>query len=64
MVDREQGELLAQKLAVPFFECSCKHNINIQDMFIELCQQIKDHLEQNVSLWTFTDFVILWIMVG
>ena len=28
-VDREQGEEMARKMQVPFYECSCKNNINI-----------------------------------
>ena len=52
-VDREQGEAMARKMEVPFYECSCKNNINISPMFEELCEKIHDYLEQNVSFFNF-----------
>ena len=49
VVDKEQGARLAAQYEVPFFECSCKHNINIQPMFVTLCERIGEYLEKNVS---------------
>lgn len=48
MVEKEQAARLAAHYEVPFFECSCKHNINIQPMFVTLCERIGDFLQKNV----------------
>lgn len=59
VVDREQAEQLAKKLDVPFYECSCKNNINIQTMFMELCHRIHYQLEQDVRISKyFNEFLI------
>src|SRR5699024_5066967 len=49
VVDTDQGRAMATRLDVPFFECSCKHNLNVVAIFTELCHRIHDHLEKNVS---------------
>lgn len=53
MVDKEQGASLAARFDVPFFECSCKHNINIHPMFLELCERIGEHLEKNENHFNY-----------
>lgn len=50
IVDHEQAKQLAKRLDVPFYECSCKNNLNIQNLFFDLCHRIHDQLEQNVSI--------------
>lgn len=49
VVEQERGAQMAAQMSVPFFECSCKQNINIQAMFIDLCCRINEQVEQNVS---------------
>lgn len=70
IVDHEQAKQLAKRLDVPFYECSCKNNLNIQNLFFDLCHRIHDQLEQNVSisknfsfLISITSFNILFLFV-
>ncbi|XP_054162474.1 uncharacterized protein LOC128960425 [Oppia nitens] len=46
VVDHESGLQLAQQYSVPFFECSCKSNINIHQIFHDITQLIHKQYEQ------------------
>lgn len=53
VVDHEQAEQLAKRFDVPFYECSCKNNFNIQNVFYDLCHRIHDQLEQNENMFEY-----------
>ncbi|KAH9418797.1 hypothetical protein DERP_004123 [Dermatophagoides pteronyssinus] len=53
IVDHEQAKQLAKRLDVPFYECSCKNNLNIQNLFFDLCHRIHDQLEQNENMFDY-----------
>jgi len=39
-ISKEEGENLAKNYGIPFFECSAKNNININEMFETMAQKI------------------------
>lgn len=41
---------MAESLNIPFFEISCKNNINIEAVFIELSRIIRDQTSKNVNI--------------
>ncbi|XP_031617749.1 ras-related protein Rab-8A [Contarinia nasturtii] len=46
-VDKERGMKIAENFDIPFFEVSCKQNINIEEAFITLARKIREQREQN-----------------
>ena len=52
-VTKEEGEKLAKEFNLPFFECSSKENININEVFDVLAKKIIENFEieeQNIQL--------------
>ena len=52
-VTKEEGEKLAKEFNLPFFECSSKENININEVFDVLVKKIIENFEieeQNIQL--------------
>ncbi|CAN7980604.1 unnamed protein product [Ixodes pacificus] len=45
-IEKERGEKMAESFDIPFFECSCKQNINIQEAFVTLARKIREQREQ------------------
>lgn len=39
-MSREEGQEFANKLNIPFLECSARDAINIQELFYTMCQEI------------------------
>ncbi|XP_055377564.1 ras-related protein Rab-8A [Condylostylus longicornis] len=46
MVDKDKGEKIAETFDMPFFEVSCKQNINIEEVFITLARKIREQRER------------------
>ncbi|CRK98186.1 CLUMA_CG011551, isoform A, partial [Clunio marinus] len=44
-VDKERGEKIAETFDMPFFEISCKQNINIEECFLTLARSIREQRE-------------------
>ncbi|KAI5646533.1 ras family domain-containing protein [Phthorimaea operculella] len=44
-VPKERGQKIADDFDMPFFEVSCKSNINIEESFITLARKIRDYRE-------------------
>ncbi|XP_055621876.1 ras-related protein Rab-8A [Toxorhynchites rutilus septentrionalis] len=44
-VDKERGDKIAENFDMPFFEVSCKQNINIEDAFLTLARKIREQRE-------------------
>ena len=42
--DPEEGEKLAKEFGMPFWECSAKNNINVDESFIGIGRGVKDRL--------------------
>ncbi|XP_022919844.1 ras-related protein Rab-8A [Onthophagus taurus] len=42
VVDSDSGQKMAENFELPFFEVSCKNNINIEDAFITLARKIRE----------------------
>ena len=40
VISRQEGENLGKSFGIPFFECSAKNNININEMFNSMAQNI------------------------
>ncbi|KAM7314318.1 ras-related protein Rab-8A isoform X1 [Ixodes scapularis] len=49
-IEKERGEKMAESFDIPFFECSCKQNINIQEAFVTLARKIREQREQRVII--------------
>lgn len=49
VVDYEQGKKIADSFEIPFYECSCKQNININEAFIALARKIREQRERRAS---------------
>lgn len=43
-VSTEEGRALAEKHGMPFFECSAKARIKVDDAFLAIAQSVKDRL--------------------
>ncbi|XP_076647888.1 ras-related protein Rab-8A-like isoform X1 [Halictus rubicundus] len=41
-VDAERGQIIADNFDMPFFEVSCKENINIEEVFLTLARRIRE----------------------
>ena len=53
VVCREEGEMLANSLGIPFIETSAKSADNVQEMFTEMCRAIarrQDHMRVTVDI--------------
>ncbi len=48
VVEESDGRKIANEYNVPFYECSCKSNVNIQKIFLEIANLINIHWEQEV----------------
>ncbi|XP_076366085.1 ras-related protein Rab-8A-like [Tachypleus tridentatus] len=48
-IEKERGEKIADSFTIPFFECSCKHNINIQETFLALARLVRQERERRAS---------------
>ncbi|XP_019871186.1 ras-related protein Rab-8A-like [Aethina tumida] len=46
IVDTDSGQKIAEHFDLPFFEVSCKDNINIETSFMNLARKIRDKREQ------------------
>ena len=44
VVSTEEGEKLAKEFNMPFWECSAKNNINVEESFIAIGRGVKDRL--------------------
>ncbi|XP_076290550.1 ras-related protein Rab-8A-like isoform X2 [Lasioglossum baleicum] len=42
VVDAEKGQIIADNFDMPFFEVSCKENINIEEAFLALARRIRE----------------------
>lgn len=40
---------IAENFDMPFFEVSCKNNINIEDAFLSLARKIREQRERRVT---------------
>lgn len=49
-VDAERGQKIAESFDMPFFEVSCKENINIEEAFLTLARRIREQRGRRVSL--------------
>jgi len=54
VINEEQAREIAETYSVPFYECSCKSNVNIQEIFLEMANLINMHYQQNVSYTHFS----------
>ena len=44
VVSTEEGQKLAKEFGIPFWECSAKKNLQVQESFIALAGGVKDRL--------------------
>ncbi|CAL1292039.1 unnamed protein product [Larinioides sclopetarius] len=49
VVDQDQGRKIAESCDVPFFECSCKEGINIDEIFMTVARMIREQRERRAS---------------
>ncbi|XP_076322707.1 ras-related protein Rab-8A-like isoform X2 [Tachypleus tridentatus] len=54
-VEKERGEKMADNFEIPFFECSCKQNINIDSAFLTLARAIREQRENKASRFEETE---------
>ncbi|GLV41302.1 RabX4 [Carabus blaptoides fortunei] len=50
-VDAERGQKIADNFEMPFFEVSCKDNINIEAAFLTLARKIREQREKRGDLF-------------
>merc|ERR1711874_868297 len=50
-VDKERGQKLAESFDIPFFEVSCRGDVNVQDTFLTLARLIRDLRQRRASLF-------------
>ena len=50
-VDAERGQKIAENFDMPFFEVSCKENINIEEAFLTLARRIREQRGRRASLF-------------
>ncbi|XP_076332788.1 ras-related protein Rab-8A-like [Tachypleus tridentatus] len=48
-VDKERGIKMADSFDIPFFECSCKQNINIDGAFLTIARVIREQRENKAN---------------
>jgi Ras-related protein Rab-8A len=44
VVSTEEGQKLAAEFGIPFWECSAKNDIHVDDSFIGIARAVKDRL--------------------
>lgn len=44
---------IADDFDMPFFEVSCKNDINIEEAFLTLARKIREYRENKVGIWNF-----------
>lgn len=49
VVEKDQGRKVAECCDVPFFECSCKEDTNINEIFLTLARKIREQRERRAS---------------
>lgn len=49
---------IAENFDMPFFEVSCKSNINIEDAFLSLARKIREQRERRVRCFKITQYLI------
>ncbi|GFQ83827.1 ras-related protein Rab-8A [Trichonephila clavata] len=49
VVESDQGRKVAESCDVPFFECSCKDNVNIDEIFLTVARMIREQRERRAS---------------
>lgn len=49
VVNEEQGRKIAESMDVPFFECSCKEDVNIDEIFMTVARMIREQRERRAS---------------
>ncbi|XP_054713992.1 ras-related protein Rab-8A-like [Uloborus diversus] len=49
VVEQEQGRKVAESCDVPFFECSCKEDVNIDEIFMTVARMIREQRERRAS---------------
>ncbi|KAJ9591418.1 hypothetical protein L9F63_002024, partial [Diploptera punctata] len=54
-VEAERGEKIAENFDMPFFEVSCKDNVNIEEAFLTLARRIREQRERRASLFDSSD---------
>jgi len=52
-VDAERGQKIAENFDMPFFEVSCKENINIEEAFLTLARRIREQRGRRVIFPTY-----------
>ncbi|XP_024877640.1 SH3 domain-containing kinase-binding protein 1-like [Temnothorax curvispinosus] len=50
-VEAERGQKIAENFDMPFFEVSCKENINIEEAFLTLARRIREQRGRRASLF-------------
>lgn len=50
-VDKERGQKLAESFDMPFYEVSCRGDVNVQDTFLTLARLIRDLRQRRASLF-------------
>lgn len=48
-VESERGQKIAENFDMPFFEVSCKENINIEESFLTLARRIREEHGRKVK---------------
>ncbi|XP_046392242.1 ras-related protein Rab-8A [Ischnura elegans] len=54
-VEAERGRKIAENFDMPFFEVSCKQNINIEEAFLTLARRIREQRERRASIFDSTE---------
>lgn len=49
VIDESEGLEFARSMNIPFIECSCKHDINVKEVFYQIAKLIKNQWEQQVN---------------
>ncbi|GBN78018.1 Ras-related protein Rab-8A, partial [Araneus ventricosus] len=49
VIDQDQGRKIAESCDVPFFECSCKEGVNIDEIFMTVARMIREQRERRAS---------------
>lgn len=59
VVESERGQKIADNFDMPFFEVSCKENINIETAFLTLARRIREQRGRRVNEY----FVIIHLFI-